>query len=81
MDGCFFQQILQQNLAWLLFQHLNILPRRSFIPTQTERPYVPLKFCTRDFSNNPSFKRSDVFMGQSVEILHDLNILTSKHIF
>ena len=55
MDGCFFQQVLSQNVRWFLSLHREVLPR--FILNSIERPYVPLKNGTRDFKNSSLFKR------------------------
>ena len=46
MDGCCFQQFLQQNLGLLLACH---------------RKRVLLKNGSRDFQNNPPFERSAYF--------------------
>ena len=46
-DGCFSQNVLQQNVRWFLFYYRKVLPRTGLILKPIERPYVPLKSGTR----------------------------------
>ena len=57
-----------------------MLLHRGFILKPIERPYVPLKSGTRDFSNNLPFKRSACFyvtITENFERFQYLNFETS----
>ena len=47
--GCFFQQILRQNVRWFFSSHRKTLPSKGFFLKPIERPYVPLKNGSSDF--------------------------------
>ena len=57
MNGCYFQQVLQQNLGWFLSEHRKTVFLRGFILKPTQKAQVLLENYTRDFQNNPLFKR------------------------
>ena len=52
MNGCCCQQVLRQNLGWLLSYHWKTLFLKDFILKSNG---------TRDFQNSPSFERSTCF--------------------
>ena len=51
MNGCFFQQVLRQNLSWFYFN----TGKRFFILKPTEIVY------TKNFQNSHPFERSALF--------------------
>ena len=59
MNGCSFQQVLRQNLVFVLTQKTLFL--RVFILKVTERVQIFLEKVTRDFQNGPLFERSTCF--------------------
>ena len=54
MNGCSFQQVLQQNLSWFFSKHRKMLFLRAFILEPTENS-------TKDFQNSLPFERSACF--------------------
>ena len=56
MNGCSFQQILQQNLSWYCLN-----TGKGFFLKPTKREYVLLKNSTRDFQNSSPFEKSACF--------------------
>ena len=58
INGCFFQQFLQQKLSWFLSEHLKMLFLRAFILKPTERAEIVLKNGTKNFKNSPPFEWS-----------------------
>ena len=61
MNGCSFQQVLQQNLGKFLAQHWETLLLRGFILKSTEKVQVLLKNGNSDIQNSPPFERSAFF--------------------
>ena len=61
MNGCSFQQVLRQNLDWLLSKHWKTRFLRGIILKSTERAQILLKNGTRDFQGSPPFERSSCF--------------------
>ena len=87
MNGCFFEEVLQQNFG-LVFVLTKTLFLRGFILKPTERAYVLLKNCTRDFQNSPPLERSACFhvtISGSFERFQCLNFekdfLDNKNLF
>ena len=53
MNGCFFQEILRQNVGWFLSQHRQTLIRRSFTLKPKLITQIPLKNSTTNFQISP----------------------------
>ena len=60
MNGCCSQQVLRQNLGWLILTLENTF-LKGFILNPTQRASILLKNGTRDFQNSPSFETSTCF--------------------
>ena len=67
MNGCSFQQVLQQNLGLFLPEHEETLFIRDFILKPTEGAQALLKNDSRDFQNSSPFRRSACFYVTIIE--------------
>ena len=61
MKGCFFCQLLWQNVSWFLSQQRKRLSPKGLILKPIEKTQILLKIGTRDFQNSPPFERSTCF--------------------